>query len=509
MVNKIRTIGLAAVWVAMCQGCATVDPRPDYDRVTRHIANATGNENVYRPNDDALVDELVNELVRDGISTDEAVQISLLNNPSLHAAFMDVGMARADAVQAGLFSNPFVGVSARFPDGGGLANIEAGVAQNIAEVWQIPIRKRAAERSLDAAILDLARAAAEIAANAKAAYYVAVGTDARSRIAQENLNIAKNLLDLALTRQEAGAASELDVNLSRGIALDADIEVERARLATANARRELATLLGLTGDANELELTDSLPTESPEAPDSESLVQLARVWRLDIQTAQQTVAAAQIRLEYEYQLVWPIVELGVEMERADRSSQGGRDILADTARASIADGGLTAPEIQPRSERRSEKGQDFILGPSLGIELPLFDQNQAQIAKAQYALQQARKTLVALDRAVTQEVRSAVDRAMTAWRLLKLYRDQSNPLAQRNLDLSHEAYRAGRASFLSVLEAQRFFLETRRGYVDASQTAAIAVPELERTIGLPFAKLVTEINAESAQGADAVEDDEP
>ena len=479
--------------LALLCGCATVDPRPDYDRVGQRVIEATGQERLYRPADDDLVGPLVAELLQDGISADDAVQVSLLNNPSLHAAFMDVGIARADVVQAGLFSNPFVGISARFPDGGGLANIEAGVALNLAELWQLPIRRRVAERSLDAAILHLARAVAAMAADAKTKYYLSLGADERLRIAQENLDIAKNLLDLARTRQKAGAANVMDVNLSRSVVLDAEIQVTRARLEAADARRDLAVILGLIGDADGLVLTDSLPTEAPDVPDPESLVVLAKRWRLDIQTAQQGVATAQAELAYEYHRVWPAIEIGIELQRADRSRQGGRDVLAHTARASIANGRLTAPGIQSRSERRSAKGQDVILGPSLGIEIPIFDQNQAQIAKAQYTLLRAKKTLDALDRAVTQEVRSTVDRALTAWRLMEMYRDQSIPLAQGNLDLSREAYRAGRASFLSVLEAQRLFLETRRGYVDASQSAAAMIPRLERTIGLPFKRLLAEV----------------
>ena len=480
--------------VAALGGCATVNPKHDYGQVGRHVTEATGQELVYQPEDDKLVSGIVEGLMQDGISAAEAVEICLLNNPTLQAAFMDVGMARADAVQAGLYTNPFLSISALLPDGGGLANIQSTIAQNIAELWQIPVRKRAAERSADAAILYLARTAVEIAADAKAAYYVAVGADERFRIAQENLDIAKNLLDLALARQKAGAANELDVNLSRGIAVDAQIEVERARLGAADARRDLAAILGLTDDADALALTDTLPSEYPETPDAESLVLLAKAWRLDIQTTQQDVASAQARLEYEYRLVFPDVQIGLSLERSERSREGGRDILADTARASIANGGLTAPGIQPRSERRRQDGQGFIIGPSLGVTLPIFDQNQAQIAKAQYGLQQARKSLDGLDRAVTQEVRSAVDRAMTAWRLMQMYRDQSIPLAQDNLSLSREAYRAGRASFLSVLEAQRFFLDTRRGYVEALQSAAKMIPELERTIGLPFDRFLSEVN---------------
>ena len=494
MLEKMATLLCLFVTVAALGGCATVDPRPDYGRVARQVTEATGRTRVYQPDQDALVAQIVAGLLEDGITASEAVEIGLLNNPALQAAFMDVGMARADAVQAGLFSNPFVGVSVRFPDGGGLASIEAGLAQNIAELWQIPVRKRAAERSLDGAIVDLARTAAGLAADAKTAYYAAVGADERLRIARENLDLAEDLLELALTRQKAGAANELDVNLSRGIALDSEIAVERERLSAADARRDLATLLGLVVDAGALSLNDPLPSDFPETPDASSLVKLAKLWRLDLQAARQAVAAAQANLEYQYRRIFPTVELGLDLERSERSRQGGRDVLADTARASIAAGGLTAPEIQPRSKRRSQKGQDIILGPSLGFELPIFDQNQAQIAKAQYALRQARKTLEALDRAVTQQVRRAVDRAGTASRLMQTYRDRSIPLAQGNLDLSREAYRAGRASFLSVLEAQRFFLATRRGYVEASQSAAMMIPQLERTIGLPFDRFLAEVN---------------
>ncbi len=300
----------------------------------------------------------------------------------------------------------------------------------------------------------------------------------------------------------------MDVNLSRGLALDADLEVEAARFAAAEGRRRLATLLGVTTDAGELALLDPLPEVPPEAPAVQRLLELARAWRLDIRSAEQAVYAAEARLQEEYQRVFPAIELGVALERGERGrSDGGRDLLADTARTSIANGGLTAPEIQPRAERR--RHTDFIIGPSLDLELPIFDQNQAQIAKARYAYEQARKMLEALDRAVAQEVRSAVDRTLTASRRVRMYQDRSIPLAQSNLDLSREAYRAGRASFLSVLEAQRFFLETRSGYVGAAQTAATSIPELERTIGLPFPKLVGEVDADAATDTGPKEETEP
>ncbi len=506
MVGKTTWVSMASIALT---GCATVNPREDYERAGRQIRGATGHERIYDPQEDDLVADTVVRLYQDGLTSSEAVEVCLFNNPTLQAAFMDVGMARADVVQAGLLSNPFVGFSAKLPDGGGLANLEAGVAQNIAQLWQIPLRERAAERTLSRVILELARLAVTLATDAKSAYYAAVGADELHKMAQENLVLAEDFLRLAQARQEAGATSELDVNLSRSLVLNADIDVERTRLASADARRKLATLLGLVSQADELELVEALPDTYPTMADGSSLVALAKGGRLDLRAARESVGLAQARLDEQYRLVFPVVDLGLEFEREDRRSQGGRDILADTARATIANGGLTAPDIKSRSQRRGERGQDTIIGPSLGIEIPIFDQNHAQIAKAEYALRQAQKTLCAVDRSVTQEVRTAVDRTLTAWRLMQKFRDLSIPLAHRNLELARESYRAGRAPFLTVLEAQRFFLETRCGLVRAAQVAAQAIPELEKTIGLPFTSLLADVNAEPASGDQAQEGVEP
>jgi len=123
-------------------GCATVNPRPDYQRAAEHVARATGNERLFEPGDDEFVANRVGELLANGLTATESGQIALLNNPQLQAAFYEIGMARADVVQSGLFSNPSLGMALRLPAGGGLANFEADLAQNIAELWLFRCRRR-------------------------------------------------------------------------------------------------------------------------------------------------------------------------------------------------------------------------------------------------------------------------------------------------------------------------------------------------------------------------------
>lgn len=483
-------------------GCATVNPRHDYEQTAAYIEDATGQRHVFDPQGEEIVARQVQYLLQGGLTVDEAVRICLLNNPSLHALFMEVGMARADVVQSGLFTNPSLNLALQLPAGGGLANLQGGIASNIADLWQIPIRKKIAKRKLEQTILEIAGQAADLAFDARAAYYSTVGARQRHDISRENLAIAKELLDLVVTRQKAGAGNAIDVNLASSQVAEAELLRESSRLAAANAARQLATLLGMATEADLLVLTDSLPATPSTEPDPQALIQLAMTWRLDLRAAEQAVAAAEANLRRQYILIFPNLNLGVSFERAERQRQGGRQLLGDTARASIAGGRPTAPTIQPRSERQRNKRTDIIIGPRINLTLPIFDQNQAQIAKARYAYDQAVKTLEALKLSAVQGIRSAVDQAMTSWRIVRLYEERFIPLARDNLDLSRKSYRAGRASFLSVLAAQRFFLESRRRSIEALQQAANTIPVLERSVGRPFEELMRATGVEPPSGDD-------
>src|SRR5262249_3043362 len=222
-------------------------------------------------------------------------------------------------------------------------------------------------------------------------------------IAEQNLTITHKLLELAEVRRKAGAGTEVDVNLSLAPVLDAELAVKNARLEAGNARRALAKQLSLTDDADTFALNEPLP--QPLAPlDAERLVTLAHEQRLDLQAAARAVDAAQARVQLAWRQVFPEIAIGVQTERFNERHQLPRRILADTARSSIAAGQLTAPPIQPRSERQRVRGienNDIITGPSLSAQLPIFDQNQAQIAKAEFAYEQAAKGYQSLDISLT------------------------------------------------------------------------------------------------------------
>lgn len=476
----------------MATGCATVDARRAYLRTGTEVEQAVGQAPSTNPEETAIADAAVSELLIGGLSSDEAVKLALLNNPRARAVLLQVGMARADVVQAGLWSNPTIGFSFNLPTGGGSNQFGMNLAQNIADLWMIPSRSRAANQDLERMTLSAAQELVSLAVDTKVAYFNALAADSALSIAQDNVSLTEELLRITKARLEAGTIGSLDVNLAKGQSLRAEVEARSARLDSASSRRKLAALLGLTTSAQEIQLTEPLPKPVESELPVDRYVETALNSRLDARAARNAVEAAAARVELELASVFKNVEVGIEAEHQANRALGGRKILADTARASIANGQLTAPEIQSRGQRNLEKRQriDAILGPSLSLTLPIFDQNQAQIARARMTYLESKSLLDELERSIVQETREAADRLATAWNVATLYQNEVLPQAQETLNLSRSTYQAGQTTILNVIDAQRSLLETRRANVAALQAAANAIAELERATARPVAELL-------------------
>lgn len=467
-------------------GCATVDPRADWDRAEERVIHASGETELYRPDEHSAVAKRVATLIADGLTVGESVQVALLNNPRLQGAVYRLGISRAEFVQSSLFSNPSLTFSMRFPDGGGLTNLQAGIAQNLAEVWQIKHRKAAAQRDLDRAILDLAREASLLVFDVRAAYWQAVRAQREQDLARENLTLAGELIEVTVSRRDSGAGSDVDVNLALSQQIDFELKLRSTTLAAIEAQSAFCKLLGISAPPSTVVLGEKLGEPGEWTLDAERVISAGLESRLDLQAARMAVEEARLRVAYEKSRFLRTLELGISAERSARSDRGDRDWLAETAFASAQSGQLTAPSLQPRDQLST----DWVVGPEIGVELPIFDQNQAQIARAEFVHQQALRMLDTLERELVQDAHVAYQRARNAAENARFFREKGLPLREKGLALAQGAYTAGRTTLLAVQESQRALLSARFGYVEALTQYALAVVELERVGGRPFEKLV-------------------
>ena len=72
MLSRFSVVALMHAPLAMLSGCATVNPRPDYEQATKRITQATGQDNIYQPGDEEVLIQKVEELLSDGITASEA-----------------------------------------------------------------------------------------------------------------------------------------------------------------------------------------------------------------------------------------------------------------------------------------------------------------------------------------------------------------------------------------------------------------------------------------------------
>lgn len=433
-----------------------------------------------------MVDDRVQDLLVDGITSDEAVQIALLRNRGFQALFYSIGASRADVVQSGLLTNPSLGFTARFPEGGGRSNLTLTFAQELVDLWQIPVRKRIANAQLARTIDDVVRQGVDLANEVRTRFFRLSGLMSLSRIAEENVDLVQKTIDIANQRLQAGEANILDVNLLRANLVEVKtslIELERDR---QTARFDFARTIGLARESSEWALADADKAEvAPALPDDGELTVFAMEQRLEAKMATQVVIAAEQELRRQYLNVFPSITLGFEGERSERRALPGRNIPADTARASLRQGALTAPDIQTRGERNIERNQiiDLLLGPSLQITLPIWDQNQAQIAKAGYEVERRRREFGDLLDEISTEVRRSAEVARASARLKEYYETIGLPTAESNLDLARKAYLAGEQNIVAVIEAQKFLIAQRLAVVTVDRDYRIALSELRRSLG--------------------------
>lgn len=444
-----RTLSIPILSCAPATACLDVQPRPDFDRARALAEASTGRQGLFDPYAPALSDDELDARFADGLTLDEALGVALLENRDLQAAFQEIGIAHADWVQSRLLANPSLDVLLRFPSGGGRTLLEAAVGVELLELWRLPVRAGAARLDLDSTVFRIARRVGELLVDTRNAYYAAVAADELVQVAAENVALAERSFEAVRELHAAGAADAFDESLARGPWLAAELALRTARVEAANARRELAGRLSTDRPARTLVLRDPLPVDAPALVEPEALVDRALAARLDLRALASTVDALDTRV-------------GLERRKAVGDAAAG-----------------------PALERPAGSGSTTV-GPSLGLTLPLFDQNQAQVARATFQLEQMLKLQEAARLAVAHDVRAGVERVNAAVRDLAFYDDEVLPQAARSLDLARASYAAGRTTLPAWIEVQRQWLEARRGRVALRLEAATSVSDLERTVGAPL-----------------------
>jgi cobalt-zinc-cadmium efflux system outer membrane protein len=134
------------------------------------------------------------------------------------------------------------------------------------------------------------------------------------------------------------------------------------------------------------------------------------------------------------------------------------------------------------STERDPDGQ-WVTGPSLTLELPIFNQRQADIARLEAQLRQGQKRLAAQAVNIRSEVRALRSRLMMQRHLAEHYKKVIIPLRERIVHLTLQEYNYMLAGVFDLLIARQNELDTYQKYIETVRDYWITRAQIQRVVG--------------------------
>jgi len=375
-----------------------------------------------------------------------ALALALEQNPELVIHRTEVAAVEGDLLTARTYPyNPEVeieGADRRGPDGS-VTDRGLSLAQELELAGQRSKRRAAAGDALEAARDRYRRRRAELAARVERLFAVAVAARERLAVARTDTELTRRLVELESRRLEAGAGTQLDLNLARAVAGRAERTLARTEAAARTARAELAEQIGLDPTAPP-EPVGTFPAAATPVASLEEVAAGALERRADLRALRREVEASRQRLGLE------------------RS--------------------LAKPNLRLRGFVAREEGDD-ITGISLGVAIPLFDRNQGGIAQAVADRDRASARVAAAEQAVRREVAAAQARHRAAVDALAALDRLVMGTLEESLTLLDRAFESGKVGITDVLVQRRELVAARLEHVAAEEEAWVARIELDLATG--------------------------
>ncbi|MFZ5479471.1 MAG: TolC family protein [Myxococcota bacterium] len=357
------------------------------------------------------------------LSPDDAVRAALRVHPDLARAEGDLLAARGLARQsATLRFNPSVDAGYALVGD----RVEASIAQPISLTGEGLAAGRSARAGVDAAEAARARTRLEVAAEVRTAWADAVLARERAQLAAEAHALAVRLREAAAARMEAGEAAALDVQLAHLEEAKAARDLLEARATEGAAVAALSVLVGTP--AGDLQLSDD-PLAAAPAP------RAAAEERSDVRAARAGVASARAALARERAAVLPAVEVGAFYERDDAATE---------------------------------------VGPTVGVEIPLWTRNPAGIGAAHGELVAAEARLTAADRRAAAEADTTRAVAEEAARITGQLGEDLPGDTRSALQSIEAGFRAGELDLLQTVLLRAEVIDGQGAWLDARAETARA-----------------------------------
>ena len=440
---KIVPIILTVVLPLTIVGCASTNPSAALNDVGKTVAERTGQQINGESND------LIKVLLQTNLTAQSAVTIALLNNKSLQAEFEEVGIFQAELAQASRLHNLEFAGSWRLPDvPPSYVDAEYSASADFLDLLTMPARKKVAARNLEQTKAEVADKVLQLAADTQTAFY---NLQAQMELVKRLETIVEAndaAADFAQRQFDAGNVNELALHDQQAPAFQSRLDLMQAKAEARSQREQLNRLLGLSDEQINWQIADELPSLPANKISLTNLESLAVNQRLDLMAKrnQMESIAAVLRLKEHTRFI-PVAAIGVD------------------------------------AEQRPDGENVAIIGPTLDLEIPIFDQGQPAVAKLAAEFRQAKDNYAAMEINIRSEVRDSENDLHAAREAVVFSENNLLPLRQTILKETLLQYNAMQKNSFDLLVAKEDEQKAEQSDVEALRDYWIARVKLERAVG--------------------------
>lgn len=388
-------------------------------------------------------DERVRSLLAGELTADKAVAVAMLHNPRLQATLAELGIARADLIDASTISNPLFEVEMRFPSAPYRA-YELRLAQSLIELIQLPRRRALGRAAFDAAQMRVSSEILRFAADVRSTYFDLLAASQDVAQSRTQFEAARAAAEVATKQHQAENITDLDLENEQARYEQAKLDLARAERRMVVAREALIRSMGLRDASTAWTMPASFPALPASELDQTQLEQLAATQRLDLAIARREVEIAQRHV--------PIARLAA---------------LGDV----IADVHL---QREPSGERT--------VGPGIELPIPIFNTGRAARTRAEAQWLRARYVLDALTAESSSRLRAASATLSEARARVEYYRDVVLPRRRRIVELTKLEHNAMLVGVFQLLQAKQNEAQAESEFIEAQHEYWSARTDLDRAL---------------------------
>lgn len=460
---------VVVIGLGVLSGCASFDIGQTVKRVndettgfsSGHLSLAT------TESEKEKLHERAQSLLGSPLSQSQAVELALVNSPSMQALLAQSWAEAADAAQSGRIANPVFSFE-RLRAGDEL-ELGRALSFGLLDLAVLPWRQSAASRRIEQAQVKLAAEVVDQVTMVRQAWVRAVAAQQMLKYAEQVYEASQASAELAQRMQAVGNFNRVSRARQQAFYADAATRLTSASHLSTAAREELVRVLGLNDDqADQLKLPDRLPDLPKELVSPKAFSEQASQTRLDVRLAKSTFesyAKAQ----------------GIELVKS-----------------------LTDVELTIRNNTKFDNATSTSSSPrgfELALRLPVFDWGGFQRDSFNARTLAAANHLESVARAAGSNLRESYSAYRAAHDIAKHYRDEVLPLRKVISDENQLRYNGMLIGVFELLADYRDQVETVIAAIGAEQQFWLADAAMQSSlIGRPTSAAVSGGSAAPSAG---------